>query len=68
MLGDVVVPLDPADAVAPLSPGYDLPDSAADQLAWLRDAGFDARVAWELKDLAVLVADRLGRGCGAHGR
>ena len=57
MLGDVVVPLDPADAVAPLTADYDLPDPAAEQLSWLREAGFDARVAWELKDLAVLVAD-----------
>ena len=58
VLGDVVVPTDPADAVTPLSPGYDLPDSAADQLLWMRDAGFEASVAWELKDLAVLVGDR----------
>ena len=57
VLGDVIVPVDPADAVAPLSAAYDLPDSTADQLSWLRGAGLDARVAWELKDLAVLVGE-----------
>ena len=56
VLGDVVIPDDPADAVVPLSPDYDLPDTADDQLAWLDDAGFDARVAWRLRDLAVFAA------------
>jgi tRNA (cmo5U34)-methyltransferase len=57
VLGDVVVPDDPADALTPLSPGFDLPSPAADQLAWLRDAGFDATVAWQERDLAVLAAE-----------
>jgi tRNA (cmo5U34)-methyltransferase len=56
VLGDVVIPEDPDDAVVPLSPDYDLPDTADDQLAWLEDAGFDARVAWRLRDLAVFAA------------
>ena len=43
VLADVVVPDDPADAVTPLSPGYDLPSRADEQLAWLREAGFEAR-------------------------
>ena len=57
-LADVVVPEDPADVVTPIDGSYDLPDSVADQLAWLRDAGFDARVSWQSRDLAVIVADR----------
>jgi tRNA threonylcarbamoyl adenosine modification protein (Sua5/YciO/YrdC/YwlC family) len=56
VLGDVVVPADPALATAPLTPGYDKPSTVADQLAWLTDAGFDAHVAWSAGDLAVLVA------------
>ena len=56
VLADVVVPERPEDAIVPLSPDYDLPDSAADQLAWLDEAGFDARVTWQLRDLAVFAA------------
>jgi hypothetical protein len=40
-----------------VSEGFDLPDTVDDQLAWLRDAGFVAHVAWADKDLAILVAD-----------
>jgi tRNA (cmo5U34)-methyltransferase len=58
VLGDVVVPEDPADAVVPLSDDYDRPSSVADQLAWLDEAGFDATVVWSERDLAVLRADR----------
>ncbi len=59
VLADVVVPGDPADAVVPLEDGYDLPDTVADQLAWLADAGLDQpRVTWHERDLAVLAADR----------
>jgi tRNA (cmo5U34)-methyltransferase len=58
VLGDVVVPGDPADATAPLTPGYDRPSPLADQLRWLADAGFELRAAWERGDLAVVVADR----------
>jgi tRNA (cmo5U34)-methyltransferase len=54
VLGDVVVPDDPADAITPLSPGFDLPSPVPDQLAWLRDAGLEATVAWQERDLAVL--------------
>jgi tRNA (cmo5U34)-methyltransferase len=57
-LADVVVPVDPADQLTPLSPGYDKPDTAADVLAWLRAAGFSADIAWARRDLAVFVADR----------
>jgi tRNA (cmo5U34)-methyltransferase len=57
VLADVVVPDDPADALTPLTEGYDLPDRADDQLRWLAAAGFAARTAWQAADLAVLVAD-----------
>jgi tRNA (cmo5U34)-methyltransferase len=60
VIGDLVVPEDPADVVTPVDSDYDLPSSAAEQLAWLRDAGFAARVAWAERDLAVLVGDRPG--------
>jgi tRNA (cmo5U34)-methyltransferase len=57
VLGDVVVPADPADAVAPLTPEFDLPDTAADQLTWLEEASFTARLVWSLRDLAVFAAE-----------
>jgi tRNA (cmo5U34)-methyltransferase len=59
VLGDVIVPEDPADVVTPIDDRhYDQPDTVADQLTWLRDAGFDARVTWLHGDLAVMVGDR----------
>lgn len=58
VLGDVVVPDDPADAITPLEPGFDRPSPIADQLAWLDAAGFDAAVHWLERDLAVLVGVR----------
>jgi tRNA (cmo5U34)-methyltransferase len=57
VLADVIVPVDPADAVTPLSPGFDLPDRLEDQLCWLADAGFAAEPTWVAGDLAVVVAD-----------
>jgi tRNA (cmo5U34)-methyltransferase len=56
VLGDVVVPADPADAITLLSPDFDLPSRADEQVEWLRAAGLDARVAWSERDLAVIVA------------
>ncbi|HEY8525072.1 MAG TPA: class I SAM-dependent methyltransferase [Acidimicrobiales bacterium] len=57
VLGDLVVPDDPADVVTPIDGEYDTPDSAADQLAWLAAAGLEPRIGWQDRDLAVLVAD-----------
>ena len=57
VLADVVVPENPADAVTPIDWDYDTPSTAAEQLRWLADAGFRARVAWAEGDLAVLVGD-----------
>ncbi len=60
VLGDVVVPDRPGDAVTPVDGEYDRPDTVDDQLRWLGDAGFEASVAWQRGDLAVMVADRPG--------
>ena len=53
VLGDVVVPEDPKEATIEIDWDYDLPSSVADQLAWLREAGFDANAAHVRPDLAV---------------
>jgi tRNA threonylcarbamoyl adenosine modification protein (Sua5/YciO/YrdC/YwlC family) len=57
VLADVIVPVDPADVVTSLTPGFDHPSALADQLRWLAETGFDARVVWEHRDLAVVAAD-----------
>lgn len=56
VMGDVVIPIDPADALIENEEGYDFPDSVDDQLAWLSEAGFDSELAWICKDLAVIKA------------
>jgi tRNA (cmo5U34)-methyltransferase len=56
VLADVIVPDDPADAVTPCTPGYDMPDRLDDQLRWLSEAGFRAAATWVRGDLAVLRA------------
>ncbi len=58
VLGDVVLA---DEQVTPLTPGFDLPDRVEDQLAWLHEAGFAARLTWACEDLAVIAADR-GQG------
>ena len=58
VLGDVVIPADPADAVTPISDDYDRPSTLADQLEWLADAGLTAAAVWAERDLAVVRADR----------
>jgi tRNA threonylcarbamoyl adenosine modification protein (Sua5/YciO/YrdC/YwlC family) len=61
VLADVVVPVDSADAVTSLSPGFDHPSPLPDQLRWMGEAGFAwARVTWSRADLAVVVAERSG--------
>ena len=57
VLGDVVVPLDPADVVTPIDGDYDTPSSVADQLDWLIAAGLAPRVHWAHRDLAVIRAE-----------
>lgn len=56
VLSDVVVPTDPGNAVAPLSPDFDRPDPLEDQLGWLQDAGFEPHVTWSWRDVAVVQA------------
>jgi tRNA (cmo5U34)-methyltransferase len=58
VLGDVVVPERPEDAVIEIDWEYDLPISVAEQLAWLTDAGFDAEARYVRPDLAFFVARR----------
>lgn len=65
VLGDVVVPEDPADAITPIDGEHDKPSSAVDQLRWMQDAGFVSHVAWASHDLAVLVGDVTVRPIGA---
>jgi L-threonylcarbamoyladenylate synthase len=54
VLGDVVIPVDPADAVTALIPGFDRPSTLADQLQWLAEARLEPRVTWQHRDLAVV--------------
>jgi len=56
VIGDVVVPDNPADAITPLSPMYDRPDRVEDLLSWLGAAGFATSVPWTRQDLAVIAA------------
>jgi SAM-dependent methyltransferase len=57
VLGDVVVPGRPEDAITPLTNGFDRPDPVGDQLEWLAAAGLEPRVTWAWKDLAVISAE-----------
>jgi hypothetical protein len=50
------VPERPEDAQIEIDWVVDLPDRAADQLAWLSHAGFDAELVWSHRDLTVLKA------------
>jgi tRNA (cmo5U34)-methyltransferase len=60
VLADVVVPENPDETVTPTTPGYDRPDSLADQLDWLAETGFEAETTWSWRDLAVVRADLPG--------
>jgi tRNA (cmo5U34)-methyltransferase len=53
VLGDIVVPQRPEDAVIEIDGVYDVPASAAEHLTWLREAGFDPQVTPVRPDLAV---------------
>jgi len=58
VLGDVVVPERPEDAVIEIDGLYDVPSSVAEQLAWLDEAGFDAEATYVRPDLALFLARR----------
>ncbi len=53
VLGDVVVPERPEDAVIEIDGVYDVPSTVAEQFEWLSDAGFDVTVSPVRADLAV---------------
>jgi tRNA (cmo5U34)-methyltransferase len=56
VIGDVVVPERAEDAVIEIDGVYDTPSTVAEQLQWLRDAGFDADARMITTDLAVVTA------------
>jgi tRNA (cmo5U34)-methyltransferase len=55
---DVVVPTAPASRPVPIEEGFDLPDTAIDQVRWLADAGLSASIVFADADLAILRGDR----------
>ena len=57
VMGDVVVPEDPSEVSIENEPGYDFPNTIAEQVTWLSGAGFVAEVVWVSGDLAVLRAE-----------
>jgi tRNA (cmo5U34)-methyltransferase len=56
VLGDVVVPADGQTGPIEIDWVMDLPDSVEDQLAWLRDAGFEVEATSVRVDLAAFRA------------
>lgn len=58
VLGDVVVPERPEDAVIEIDWVEDLPSSVPEQLAWLEEAGFGAEARYVRPDLAIFIARR----------
>ncbi len=57
MLGDLVVPAAGGNGPIEVDWVMDVPDSAADQVAWLRACGFAAEATEVRVDLAVIRAD-----------
>ena len=58
VLGDLIVPDDPADVITPIDGVFDQPSTIEDQLTWLADAGLAPALTWSERDLAVLVGLR----------
>jgi tRNA (cmo5U34)-methyltransferase len=58
VLGDLIVPEDPADVVTPIDGTFDQPSTIDEQLGWLAEAGLVPALAWRERDLAVLVGVR----------
>ena len=61
VMGDVIVPARPEDAVIEIDGVYDTPSSIAEMLTWLDEAGFTATVTPIRTDLAVFTARRRSR-------
>jgi tRNA (cmo5U34)-methyltransferase len=57
VLGDIVIPEPPDKTAAPQDPEYDHPESPADLVDWLREAGLAPTVVWLEQDLLVAVGD-----------
>ena len=62
VLGDLVVPERPEDAAIFVDWVMDVPSSVAEQLAWLRAAGFEAEAEYVRSDLAVFCAESHPKG------
>ena len=58
VLGDLIVPADPADVVTPIDWVDDTPSSLEEQLTWFSEAELTTRVHWQHRDLAVVVAEK----------
>ena len=58
VFGDVIVPDDPADAVTPISAGFDRPACVGDLTAWLHTASLECEVVWTFRDLVVMKSSR----------
>ena len=58
VLGDIVTPERPEDAVIYMDGVYDIPNSVAEHLVWLDEAGFETHVTYVRPDLAVFVAQK----------
>jgi tRNA (cmo5U34)-methyltransferase len=61
VMGDVIVPERPEDAVIEIDGVYDTPSTVTEQLGWLDDAGFTTTVTQIRPDLAVFCAKRRSR-------
>lgn len=57
VIGDVIIPVDPADALIENEDGYDFPSTIDDQVSWINEAGFSSELVWTCMDLAVLKAE-----------
>lgn len=58
VLGDLVVPERSEDAAIFVDWVMDIPSSVPEQLAWLREAGYDAQATYIRPDLALFTANR----------
>ena len=59
VLADVVIPVDPTDALTPIDDGdYDKPSTVADQLAWLAGAGLQPTVLGPTATSRSCIADK----------
>jgi SAM-dependent methyltransferase len=56
VMGDVIAPVDPSDALIENEAGYDFPDTLEDQVRWMAEGDLVPEVCWIRKDLAVVRA------------